>query len=130
MNEKINWSFNVQVAGGPRISQSSIIDVDAYDKFDISLDKTTVDRTVEVQPGTADNIKFVVITSDNYEAITCKVDPNATTKGPVFKLDGPLILIGSGASSLLGQGQKQLEFVNASSKAASVSIMIGRAAAI
>ena len=33
MTEKINWTLNVQVVGGPKILASDTIDVDAYDKI-------------------------------------------------------------------------------------------------
>ena len=33
MSEKINWTLNVQVVGGPKMSASQTVTVDAYDKI-------------------------------------------------------------------------------------------------
>ena len=39
MPGKIDWSFNVVVAGGPKFSASRSVQVDAYDKVDATVPK-------------------------------------------------------------------------------------------
>ncbi|VVB71675.1 Uncharacterised protein [uncultured archaeon] len=131
MSEKIEWSLNVQVSGGPRIFGSDSLSVDAYDKFEIDVPETDGKVLVKVQPGDASLVQFVLIASDNYEDLTCTIDPDTVdpsepSAGPKFNIDQPLVLIGPGASSLLGKKQKEFEFANAADSKASVVILIGR----
>ena len=34
MPEKISWTLNVQVVGGPKVSAADIMEVEAYDKIE------------------------------------------------------------------------------------------------
>jgi hypothetical protein len=130
MSEKIDWSLNVQVSGGPRIFKSDSLSVDAYDKFEVTVPETNGKMNVMVQPGDASLVQFVLIASDNYENLTCIIDPDSDpakpSGGPKFKMNQPVMLIGQGAVSLLGTGQKVFEFDNASISKASVVMLIGR----
>jgi hypothetical protein len=107
MSEKINWTLNVQVVGGPKISASQTLIVDAYDKIDVVIpggDSTTPGTaTVEVQPGGSGQVQFLLITSSLYDAnLTYSVDG-----GSAIQLDAPQLLMGNGAIGLLGSTQNQ-----------------------
>lgn len=89
MAEKISWTLNVQVVGGPKISASKTMTVDAYDKIEVVIpggdDTTPGAATVEVQPGGSGQVQFMLITSSVYDAkLTYSVDG-----GSPIKLDAP-----------------------------------------
>ncbi len=51
MTEKINWTLNVLVVGGPKILASDTIDVDAYNKIDVTIEPDASEKEVQIQPG-------------------------------------------------------------------------------
>jgi hypothetical protein len=123
MSEQITYSFKVQVKNGPSITVTDALDLDAYDKIEATIPKGGTATDIEVQPGSG--AEFLLVTATSYEKITYKVDSVAK----VIKLDGPHILIGEGAVSLLGNTQKKLTFTNASTTADNaVCILVGRSA--
>lgn len=131
MSEKINWTLSVQVVGGPKISVSQTMEVEAYDKIDVTVpggdDTTPGTATVEVQPGGASQVKFLLITSSLYDAkLTYKV--NGGTEA--VKLDALQLLMGSGAVGLLETTPQQLAFTNKAGlfAPASIQILVGRKA--
>ena len=127
MPEKINWTLNVQVAGGPKLFASSTLTLDAYDKIQVGIEAGATDKKVEVQPGGAGHVQFLLITSDPYgEGLTYKVNDSASSK--VIKLDGPHLLIGKGAVGLLDPAPTSLFFSSSLGKDATVEILIGREA--
>lgn len=119
MPEKINWTLNVQVVGGPKVSGSDTIEVDAYDKIEAVV-SAGGSATVDVQP--ADGAQFLLITASSYENITYEVDGSGTA----VTLDGPHVLIGSGAVSLLGGTQNQFVFSNGGTEDVTVGFLVGR----
>jgi hypothetical protein len=119
MPEKINWSLNVQAVGGPKISASDVIEVDAYGKIEASI-PAEGSATVDVQP--AAGARFLLITADSYENLTYEVDAGGTT----VTLDGTHVLIGSGAVALLGSTQNQFVFSNGGGEDVTVHILVGR----
>ena len=118
MSETINWNFVTQVLQGPSVSAAaSINDVDAYDKFDITI-ADTVTQTVNLVP--ADSISLLVINPK-----TPDEDLSYDLSGSPIALDGPHVLIGSGAVSLLG-GATSLDFTNNTGADAVIEILVGR----
>ena len=61
MATRLNWTINVQIADGPRVSASQMLMVDAYDKVDVVIDDGAADEDVEVQPGGAGQVQFLLI---------------------------------------------------------------------
>lgn len=124
---KINWTLNVQVAGGPKISASETTFVDAYDKIEITVaaDGTT-GQEVQVQPGDAGQVQFLLIRSDAYGE-TLSYSVNATDSNRI-KLDALQLLIGDGAVGLLGNSPNKLYFYNNLGKDVSIHILVGRKA--
>jgi hypothetical protein len=119
MPEKINWTLNVQVVGGPKVAASDVLEVDAYDKIEAVI-PAGASATVNVQP--SGGAQFLLITASSYENLTYKVDASGTT----VTLDDPHVLIGSGAVSLLGSTQSQFAFSNGSAADVTVNILVGR----
>ena len=118
MSETIKWNFVTQVLKGPSVSAASSIDaIDAYDKFEIALGDTD-SQVVNLTPG-GNTYLLVVNPHPPHADISYELDGN-----PVA-LDGPHVLIGAGAVSLLG-GATSLTFTNNSGADAVIEILIGR----
>ena len=118
MSETINWNFVTKVLHGPSVSANdSITDVDAYDKFDIDL-ADSVTQTVNLVP--TGSISLLVISPNTPDA-----DLSYDLDGSPVALDGPHVLIGSGAVGLLG-GATSLTFTNNTGADAGIEILVGR----
>jgi hypothetical protein len=124
MAEKINWTLNVQVVGGPKMSAFQTVTVDAYDKIGVTVPVGETDKEVEVQPGPAGRVQFLLISSDQFgDDLTYKVN-NA---GDAIKLDAQQLLIGDGAVGLLGASPPEtLSFTNDLAQDANIEILVGR----
>lgn len=92
----ILYSLGAEIEDGASILKTATISATAYD-----LVSTTVaaegTETVDVQPGAIGDMVIFMMTSDNYTSITYAIDG-----GPPMTLDGPLVLIGTGATALIG----------------------------
>lgn len=118
MSETIKWNFVTQVLKGPSVSAAASIDeIDAYDKFDITLADTDA-QVVNLTPG-GNTYLLVINPRIPHEDLSYDLGGN-----PVA-LDGPHVLIGAGAVSLLG-GATSLTFTNSTGADAVIEILIGR----
>ena len=133
MSEKISVTLDVQVIGGPRISESLTKEVEAYDKIEVLILKNTNDKEVDVQPGGSGQVKFLMIRLTDPQKYSDKVTYKVNTKGtvatsvPAIELDAPQILIGIGGIKLLDQAPTKLFFSNAwPTDDISVQILVGR----
>lgn len=126
MSETINWSVTFAAVLGPRIVAAGHQSVGAYDKLNVQLAAAATDVDVEVQPSaTAGDVQLLVITATSYDtAVTFSADGGTTD----FTLDGPLVLIGSGAVSLLADPPQTLQFANPGADPVDVDILVGRQA--
>lgn len=124
MPETINWSFSIAAANGPRISGSDTLEVDAYDKVNVALAAGATDIDVEVQPSaTAGRVRVLCMASSTYDSgITFSADAGTTN----FTLDGPVVLIGTGAVELLASAPQTLRFNNSTADDVTVDILVGR----
>lgn len=117
MGEKINWNYVAQALNGPSISASGSVDVDAYDKIEVTVPDTTTQAVNLVPAGT---VSLLVINPASPDAkLTYKVGGNDVP------LDGPQVLIGAGAVGLLG-GATSLSFTNKTGADAIIDILVGR----
>lgn len=127
MTESINWSLNVQVIGGPKVMASDTKEIEAYDKIEVTIEAETADKEVEIQPGEAGRVQFLLIKSDTYsEDLTYKV--NDLTK--IIKLDALQVFIGNGAVELLTEPPEKLVFTNDLTNPVSIEILVGRMATL
>ena len=126
MAETINWSVNFDAVLGPRIAASGTQTVDAYDKVSVRLEAGATDVDVDVQPSaTAGDVLLLVITASSYEAqVTFSADAGTT----MFTLDGPVVLVGAGAVTLLADPPQTLRFANPDAQPADIDILVGRQA--
>ena len=127
MPEKVNWSFTIDTVEGPRLSGSDVMDLHAYDKVSVTLEPGVADVDVAVQPvDEAGLVRLLVIRASAYnEALTFSAD-GGTTELP---LEGPVVLIGSGAVRLLADAPQELRLANGTASAVTVDILAGRNAA-
>ena len=118
--EKLSWSFATQALGGPTIAGSGDIEVEAYVKLTVTIKKGAT-QDVEVFPGTGGSAQIVIIAPTTpSDQLTYEI---GTDKVP---LDGPHVMIGTGAVSRLGTKVGTLKFENKSAEDAEVSILAGR----
>jgi hypothetical protein len=121
--ESVNWAVHVDVASGPKLSAADTITVEAYDKVSLTLDANASNVSVDLQPGTAGQIKLLLITASAYDAdVTYSADAG-TTKVP---LDAPLVLVGGGAVGLLQADPTTLQWDNGTADPVAIQIFVGR----
>jgi hypothetical protein len=127
----VNWKFQAAVQGGPNLAADQpAIKVDAYDVVQVNIlapvsPATAVKSTVFIQPvETGPEVIFFALTSSKYDGkLTYTVNPPAASR----PLDGPLLLIGSGAVGLLDANPpKKLEINNGTGSAVDIQILVGR----
>lgn len=120
MPETLNWSYAAQVVGGPTLAGSGALEIESYLKLTVTVPAgDTLD--VEVLPGGGGSLQFLVISP-----ATPSADLKYTIGTEEVVLDGPLVLIGSGAVGLLAATVGTLQFANDGAEDAEVSILAGR----
>jgi hypothetical protein len=120
----ITTNFVATVAGGPSLGRSFKLAVDAFDLIDVSIADGAADEAVEVQPGGAGQVQFLLVLADSYDpALSYKVN---AAGNPSHDLDRELLLAGEGALGLLDDAPNELLFTNATGQAISVRVLIGR----
>lgn len=121
------WQFQVAVPGGPSftINQPNI-EVSGYDVVAVTIPASTAALAVPVQPATASgDVILMIISSSKYDpGISYTVD----ALGATHVLDGPHVLVGSGAVSLLNSAgaPQKLTFKNTLASDINVQVMAGR----
>ncbi len=124
MAVNITVGASVSVAGGPSISISQTFPVDAYDLIDVAITDGAIDLVVEVQPGSAGQVRSLLISASQFDpSLTYKVN-DSTNDSHV--LDRALLLTGVGAVGLLGFPPERLLFTNATPGDITVQILVGR----
>lgn len=113
------------MAGGPSMTISQTLSVEAYDLIDVTVADTSVDTEVEVQPGSAaGQVQFLVVSASQFNPpLTYKVNAPGN---PSHDLDRTLLLTGPGAVGLLGFAPESLLFTNATGSDVTVQILVGR----
>jgi len=126
--EKINFSVTIQVAGGPSIPISGVLEVDAYEKIAVVVPakKQANDGKAEVSvsPGDLIHTRLILITASSDDG-SLKFKTSAAGAADV-PIKGPVTLIGATACSLLGATPDKLTFTNSAAAAANVTILVGR----
>ncbi len=121
----IQWNINVQIAQGPKVVLAGNMKVDAYDKIEVLIPDGSENIDVDIQPGGANKVQFMLISSDHYgAALTYQVN----AAGNIIALDTAQMFSGEGNVSLLGAPPQTLRFDNDLGKDATVEILVGRKA--
>jgi hypothetical protein len=132
----INLALNVQVVGGPTVLISKSKSVQAYDKIEVAIEPGS-EKSVEIQPGAADKVSFLLIKSSVYSSeqslLTYRVNdgtsdfPDSTQPAkPPIALDEPHLYFGLGAVSAFGLAPKILKFTNSTGTPAAIEVLVGR----
>jgi hypothetical protein len=120
----ITTGIKVSVGGGPSLARSFKLGVDAYDLIDVSIADGAADDAVELQPGGAGQVQFLLVLAGSYDPpLSYKVN---VAGNPSHDLDRELLLAGDGALGLLGAAPNQLLFTNATGQAIAVQVLVGR----
>jgi len=131
MAESIRQTITVELDSGLRRCVSSALSVDAYDVIDVTIADGAKEKEVQVQPGGAAQIQYMLITSDPCGAgLTYKVNSDAAEQ-TFHQLDAPQVFMGTGAFAMLdAAAPTKLFFSNSLGKSAALSILVGRKAAV
>lgn len=120
MAERLNWSYAAQVEGGPSIDGAGVLEIDAYMKLSVTVPAGGA-QAVEVLPAPGAALRFLVIAPTVPSAdLTYELD------GEAVPLDGPVVLIGTGAVGLFADAVGALEFTNGTGEDARIDILAGR----
>jgi hypothetical protein len=125
----INLALNVQVVGGPTVLISKSQSVEAYDKIEVVIEADSKEKSVEIQPGAANNVSFLLIKSSVYSSdIKYKVNAGEPDSTTAIALDEPPLYFGKRAISALGKSPKTLKFTNSITPTtpAAIEILVGR----
>jgi hypothetical protein len=115
--KKINWTLNVNIPGGPNISASNAMDIEAYDMIEVEIPAKSTDMTVQIVPGANSEIRFLLIKTDTCSdsagtTLKYKVNDGSDTS-PAIDLDAPVhLFIGTGNVRVLGYSPNNLLFTN------------------
>jgi hypothetical protein len=125
----INLALNVQVVGGPKVLISKSQSVEAYHKIEVAIEPDSKEKSVEVQPGDAAHVSFLLIQSSVYSSdIKYGVNDGSADSPTALTLDEPHLYFGKGAISASGKSPKTLKFTNSTttSTPAAIEILVGR----
>ncbi|HXB69545.1 MAG TPA: hypothetical protein VNY05_14940 [Candidatus Acidoferrales bacterium] len=130
MPTSISWKLTIDIPSGPSLSLSSAVAVEAYDRIAVTVPHSATsppaEVQVDVQPGAAGRVKFLVIRSDSYgEKLKYKVHDTGNSERI---LDDTLVLVGPGALDLLGATLDKLLIINTLGQPANIEIIVGRQA--
>jgi len=64
MTHPIRWTLTAQIPGGERISSSKPVNIDAYEEVEVTIADGASEEDVEVQPGGAGQVQFMLISSN------------------------------------------------------------------
>lgn len=130
----IKVTTSVQIEGGPQQSFNRAIAIEAYDRIEAIVPAATPApdladppipgaATVQVQPGVAAQVQFLLMTASQYsDQLTYSLTGGVTD----VDLDAPQIFLGPGAVELLKVAPQSLNFSNSSSDPVTVVILVGR----
>jgi hypothetical protein len=135
--KNLNASASFQIPGGPTLSATASVEIEAYDRIDITLVPGDNNKIVEIQPGSAGQLRLLVIKSSLYddEGNLTYLVSDGSTDSAVVNLDAPQIFVGAGAVSLFGVDPPlNIKFTNGltpsgpsdTSKDANIEILVAR----
>jgi hypothetical protein len=122
----IDWTLKLGTSSGGSQLLSGVSLVEAIDSLEIPVSAGATDLSVDLQPGGAGQVQFLLINATSYgDGLTFKVNGSGN---PSHALNDALVLTGAGAVELLGFPPNQLLFSNSLASAVTVSILVGRLA--
>lgn len=121
-----NWFFEVAVAGGPTIRAGGEQSPETVDIAHVDVASSAVEA-VDLLPASAGGtVGLLVVKPSEFSAdITFSFEDPAGSP-TMFALDGPVVLVGSGAVSLLPAPPLKLWLKNDTPDPVTIEILIGR----
>lgn len=127
----IKLSLSAQIPGGPQITTSPNLELESYQYFDITLDKTQDQEEVTLSKVGELNLLLIKATSTLAKDSSSKIKYKIEKMNDDFvELNAPLLLLGKWVSSLIKNEQKisfklELQPANDSKDAVKVEILTG-----
>ncbi|MHC4086023.1 MAG: hypothetical protein ACYSWZ_00795 [Planctomycetota bacterium] len=129
MSAKINWAIDVQIVGGPKVSLSQTVSVEAYDNIEVTVADGAEGEDILILPGGTGQVQFLLIRSNRYGAdLSYSVNAAEADSTKRIRLDSPQLLMGEGAVNILGTPPHTLFFYNNLGQDAAIQILVGRQA--
>jgi len=129
--EKINFTLSIQVTGGPAIAIAGLLEVDAYEKMEVTVPaKAAAAGTakVTVSPAQLADTKMLVIQATSKDgSLKFKTSEGGAVDRPIT---GPVTLLSGTACDLLGTQPDNLTFTNEAGAPATVTIFVARKAVV
>jgi hypothetical protein len=126
---QISLTTDIAIPNGPKLGFARKLDVEAFDKIDLDVAAGANNKEVQLQPGPAGQVQFLLVVADWYgPELSYKVN---NAGGTARALDQPHMFTGGGAVSMVDAAAlAKLFFSNttngAAAKDAKVQILIGR----
>jgi hypothetical protein len=132
MPTNVTWKLNLEVQSGPKVVEAKTVQVDAFDRIEVSVPDTTAspaETEIDIQPGATGKIKVLLIRSNRYgDDLKYKVHD---TTGDERALNEALFLAGNGSLDLIEDASAPLDkllVTNTTGAAAVIEIIVGRSA--
>lgn len=124
----IATTISVAVPKGPTINAQQTIEVEGYDKVELSVPKKADGGKIvaTVQPGGAGAVRLLVVTADP-AGPDVKYGWGDPPKDATLPLDGPQVVVGAGLADKLGP-MKQIMVTNDTDKPVAVEVLVVRRA--
>lgn len=133
----ITVSVSAQIKSGPQMSFRQEVPAEAYDKIEVTVPPGGQEVSVNVQPGSLEQVSLLMIQSSLYSSANDaaqKISYGITEAN--INLDQPQVFLGAGAISILGSAPQTLKFkndypvdqANANANKAVIQILVGRKA--
>jgi hypothetical protein len=131
MPTNIGWKLSVEIPSGPSLAIASAAEVEAVDRIAVTIADSSgapAEVTVDVQPGAAGKVKFLLIRSSAYgDNLKYKVHATGNTQ---HVLNDALVLVGVGGLALLDAPLDKLLVTNTLGQDATLEIIVGRLAVV
>lgn len=127
MSVKVGWTMSVQVTDGPKLPAAGKFEVDAYDVIRVEVPAGAKGMEVEIQPGAMSAVQLLMLHASKFTTdLSYSVNAAIGTAADRFSLDGPHLLVGSGAMAMLGASPRSLFFYNGDADPIYLTILVGR----
>jgi hypothetical protein len=127
MSVKVGWLMNVQVTDGPKLPAAGKLEVDAYDVIRVQVPDGAAAMEVEIQPGSENAVQLLMLHASKFTTdLSYSVNAAKTKATDRFALDGPHLMVGSGAMAMFGAAPASLYFYNSDADPIDMTILVGR----
>ncbi len=126
MGKRLSWHIEVSASGSDTVSVTRTQALDAIDLVEVEIPADgPAEHEVEVQPGSTDELRFLLIYADDYsDDLTYAL----SSGGTAIVLDQPHLFSGAGAVGLFASVPQSLFVVNGTGDARTLKVMAGRLA--